>query len=68
MDANKKEVLRQLYKDGLIGHKPILYIDIHEKYNSLPGLKADRVKIIAKGLGCSTDTIYRALRTIDTIQ
>jgi len=52
-----------MYKDGLISYKPILYLDIVQKIDSLQDMKqSTKVKLVASGLGVSKDTIYRAIR------
>ena len=58
-----KELLQQQYKDGLISYKVLLYFDIVEKIESLQDMKkSNKVKVVAAGLGCSKDKVYRALR------
>ena len=56
-------LLKQMYKDGLLSYKVIMYYDIREKIDSLPVQKLSiKVKLVAQAMGVSKDTIYRALR------
>ena len=58
-----KELLQQQYKDGLISYKVLFYFDIVEKVKSLQDMaNGDKVRVVSLALGCSRDTIYRALR------
>ncbi len=60
-----KYTLEELYRKGLISHRPIVFRDVQAKINELMAVGMKRSKAIgfvAIELGCSTRTIYRALK------
>ena len=63
-----RELLVQMFKDGLLSYKIIMYYDVREKIDSLPVDKLSlKVKLVAQSMGVSRDTIYRALRMFSSI-
>ena len=60
-----KYTLEELYRKGLISHRPIVFRNVRVKIRDLmaTGMKrSNAVKFMAVELGCSTRTIYRALK------
>ena len=59
----KRETLVEMYKDGLVSEKVVLYHDIVEKIHSMTEIKrSQKVKIVAGALGINKQTVWRALR------
>lgn len=67
-DLDASGTLEQLYKCGLISHKAIIYreiylaVDIQQKVHRKE--LADAVHLTADKFKVSTDTVYRAIRTL----
>ena len=58
-----RELLTEMYKDGLLSSKVVYYFDIAEKVKSLPiGKLSTKVRIVAEAIGINKQTVYRALR------
>lgn len=61
------DLLNKLFHAGLIGYKPMFYLELGRKVKSLQKTgvkKADAVKKVAKDCGVSTHTVYRAIRVV----
>ena len=59
-DARDSGLLTEMYKRGLISHKPIFYLDIYLDKTS----KRLTYQSLADRLGCSKSTILRAINSI----
>ena len=54
-------LFKELFNDGIISYKVLLYREIYDKFESLPGNTTTRVKLMVRK-GMSESTIYRAIR------
>ncbi|KKM19879.1 hypothetical protein LCGC14_1651170 [marine sediment metagenome] len=59
-EARDSGLLTEMYKRGLISHKPIFYLDIYLDKTS----KRLTYQSLADRLGCSKSTILRAINSI----